>query len=346
VNARRIGAVVGLAGAAAAVIAGYGASSSSAKSTTAAATQAKAFVVLVTDVNQLNDHGFNQLAYQGLKHAQRTLGITGAVYQSPSAQAYIPNLAQAARKGADLVISVGFDQAAAVAKVAKQFPNTHFAIIDVDQATLAGKPKNVEGLVFKEQEVGYLAGYLAGLVEKQKGGHATIGSVGGQKQPPVDRYIAGYQAGAKKANPGIKLLNTYSQDWVDQAKCKQAALDQISAGASIVFQVAGGCGLGALDAAKEKGVWGIGVDADQSYLGSQVLTSAMKRVDTSLYSTIQQVLAGKFAGGTNAVFSLKNNGVGLGKISSKIPKADVTKLRQIARDVASGKIANIPTSVK
>jgi len=108
-------------------------STSSAKSTTAAATQSKAFVVLVTDVNQLNDHGFNQLAYQGLKRAERELGILGAVYQSPSAQAYIPNLAQAARKGADLVVSVGFDQASAVAKVAKQFPKTHFAIIDVDQ---------------------------------------------------------------------------------------------------------------------------------------------------------------------------------------------------------------------
>ena len=112
-----------------------------------------------------------------------------------------------------------------------------------------------------------------------------------------------------------------------------------------MFQVAGGCGLGALDAAKEKGVWGIGVDADQSYLGPQVLTSAMKRVDTSVYSTIQQVLAGKFAGGTNAVFSLKNNGVGLGKISPKVPKADVAKVRQIAKDIATGKIANIPTSV-
>jgi basic membrane protein A len=243
------------------------------------------------------------------------------------------------------VIGVGFDQAAAIDKVAGKFPKTHFAIIDVDQTTLAGKPKNVEGLIFKEQEVGYLAGYLAGLIEKQKGGHATIGSVGGQKQPPVDRYIAGYRAGAKKADPGIKLLNTYSQDWVDQAKCKQAALDQISAGASIVFQVAGGCGLGALDAAKEKGIWGSGGDADQSYLGSQVLTSAMKRVDTSVYRTIEQVLAGKFAGGTNAVFSLKNNGVGLGKISPKVPKSAVAKVNQIAKDVAGGKIANIPTSV-
>jgi basic membrane protein A len=345
VNARRIGAVVALAGTAAAVAAGVGASSSSAKSKAPVAAQKKTFVVLVTDVNQLNDHGFNQLAYQGLKRAEAKLGISGVVYQSPSAAAYIPNLATAARKGADLVVSVGFDQATAVAKVATQFPNTHFAIIDVDQKSLAGKPKNVEGLIFKEQEVGYLAGYLSGLLEKHKAGKATIGSVGGQKQPPVDRYIAGYRAGAKKADPSIKLLNTYSQDWVDQAKCKQAALDQISAGASIVFQVAGGCGLGALDAAKEKGVWGIGVDADQSYLGPQVLTSAMKRVDTSVYATIQQVIAGKFAGGTNMVFSLKNNGVGLGKISKKVPAADVKLVKSIAKQIATGKIKNIPTVV-
>jgi len=338
VKARRIGAALVVAFVAAALAAGAASSSPGSRS-------AKPFIVLVTDVNQLNDHGFNQLAYQGLLRAERQLGIHGAVYQSPSAAAYIPNLATAARKGAALVISVGFDQANAIAAAAKQFPKTHFAIIDVDQASLTGKPKNVEGLVFREQEVGYLAGYLAGLVEKQHGGKNTIGSVGGQKQPPVDRYIAGYRAGATAADPGIKLLNSYSQDWVDQAKCKQAALDQISAGANIVFQVAGGCGLGALDAAKQKGVWGIGVDADQSYLGKEVLTSAMKRVDTSVLATIKQVLAGSFAGGTNSVFSLKNNGVALGAISPKVPKADVAKVRQIAKEIATGKIKNIPTTV-
>jgi basic membrane protein A len=327
--------IVLLAGVAA--LAGCGGSS--------APSSSKAFVVLVTDINQLNDHGFNQLAYQGLKRAEKQLGIRGDVYQSASAQAYIPNLSTAARKNADLVVAVGFDQAAAVAKVAKEFPTTHFAIIDVSQGDLAGKPANVEGLIFREQEVGYLAGYLAGLVEKQAGKQNTIGSVGGEKQPPVDRYIAGYQAGARKADPTVKLLNAYSQDWVDQAKCKTAALSQIAAGANIVFQVAGGCGLGVLDAAKERNVWGIGVDADQSYLGPQVLTSALKRVDTSVYSTIQQVLNNKFAGGTDAVFSLKNNGVGLGKISPQVPKADVQKVQQIAKQIADGKITDIPTSV-
>jgi basic membrane protein A len=328
-----------------ALAAGCGGSSGSGTTTQSAGT-AKPFVVLVTDINQLNDHGFNQLAYQGLKRAQRELGINGVVYQSASSQAYIPNLTQAARKKADLVISVGFDQANAIAKVAKQFPDTHFAIIDVSNADLAGKPANVEGLIFKEQEAGYLAGYLAGLVEKHSGKGNTIGSVGGQKQPPVDRYIAGYQAGAQKADPGVKLMNAYSQDWVDQAKCKQAALNQISAGAGIVFQVAGGCGLGVLDAAKEEGAWGIGVDADQSYLGPQVLTSALKRVDTSVYATVQQVLAGKFAGGKDAVFSLRNDGVGLGKISPKVPKAFVRQVEAVARQIKSGKLSGIPTEVQ
>ena len=348
-NLRRL-ALPLLALASAALLAGCGGSSSgsgNAASTSGTDTLAKAkkFVVLVTDIGQLNDHGFNQLAYQGLQRAQRELGINGVVYQSPASNDYVPNLTQAARKGADLVVSVGFDQAQSIATVAKQFPKTHFAIIDVDWNDLPGHPKNVEGLIFKEQEVGYLAGYLAGLVQKH-GSSNTIGSVGGEKQPPVDRYIAGYQAGAKAADPKIKLLNAYSQEWVDQAKCKTIALNQIADGAGIVFQVAGGCGLGVLDAAKQRGVWGIGVDADQAYLGPQVLTSAMKRVDTSVYATIQQVLDGKFRGGTNAVFSLKNQGVGLGKISPKVSKADVQKLQQVAQQIAGGKISNIPTQVK
>ena len=209
---------------------------------------------------------------------------------------------------------------------------------------LAGKPTNVEGLIFREQEVGYLAGYLSGLVEKQAGKQNTIGSVGGEKQPPVDRYIAGYQAGARKADPTVKLLNAYSQDWVDQAKCKTAALNQISAGANIIFQVAGGCGLGVLDAAKERNVWGIGVDADQSYLGKQVLTSALKRVDTSVYSTIQQVLAKSSPAGRRRLQPREQRGR---------PRQDQpegaeggrAKVQQIAKQIAAGKITDIPTSV-
>src|SRR5437763_1295471 len=319
------------------------ASTSTATATGGGAGQIK--VGLVTDINQLNDRGFNHLAYMGLLKSERVLGVQGRVYQSASAQDYIPNLAQFAQQGYDLVISVGFAQADAVAKVAKRFPKTHFAIIDVDATTLTGKPKNVLGLLFREQEVGYLAGYLSGLVEKAKPGPDVIGSVGGMKEPPVDRFIAGYQAGAKKADPGIKLLNGYSQDWVDLAKCKEEALNQIGAGSTIEFQVAGGCGLGTLDAAKEKHIWGIGVDADQSYLGPHVLTSATKRVDQAVFLTVKDVQDGKFRGGRNAIFGLAQNGVGLGKISPKVPRADVAAVEKIKQEIVGGKIAGIPTTV-
>jgi basic membrane protein A len=251
-----------------------------------------------------------------------------------------------ARKRFDLTIAVGYTEATAVDTAATNFPNSKFAIVDVDQTEEPHKPKNLLGLLFREQETGYLVGYLAGLEAKRLPGPDVIGSVGGEKQPPVDRFIAGYQAGAKAADPGIKVLNGYSQDFTDQTKCKAVALNEIEQGAVVIFQVAGGCGLGALDAAKEKHVWGIGVDADQSYLGPQVLTSAEKRVDVSVYDTIQQVLQGKFHGGTNAVFSLQNHGVGLGKISPKVPPADVKKVQQIAHQIAIGKVGNIPTTVR
>jgi basic membrane protein A len=313
--------------------------------TAAAAPSAQIKVGLVTDINQLNDRGFNHLAYVGLLRAEKKLGVKGTVLQSPSAQDYIPNLSSLARQGYDLVIGVGFDQAAAIDKVASKFPKTHFAIIDVDQQTLPHKPKNVLGLLFREQEAGYLVGYLAGLEVKRSGGK-TVSTVGGEKQPPVDRYIAGFQAGARAADPSLKFLNGYSQDWVDTAKCKELALNQIAAGSKVVFQVAGGCGLGALDAAKQKGVWGIGVDADQSFLGPQVLTSALKRVDSAVYDTIQQVRQGRFKGGTNAVFGLDRDGVGVGKVSPKVPKSALTSLRAIERKIIDHKLGSIPTTVK
>ncbi len=270
--------------------------SASTTTSTSTTTAAAAFKVgLSTDTGGLNDRSFNHLAYVGLQKAQKDLGVQTRVVQSASPADYIPNLSKLAQQGYNLVIGVGFTEIDALKAVAKQFPKTHFAIVDVSNADEGGL-KNVQGLLFKEQEAGYLAGYAAGLAAKQRGGKA-VSSVGGEKQPPVDRYIAGFQAGAKAADPGIKTLNGYSQDFENQAKCKEVALNQIAAGSVVVFQVAGGCGLGALDAANEKGVWGVGVDADQSFLGPYVLTSALKRVDTSVYDSIRDAQAGKFKGG-------------------------------------------------
>jgi basic membrane protein A len=236
---------------------------------------------------------FNALANKGLQDAEKQLGVTGRVLISKSNADYVPNLSTLAQQKYDLVIAVGFLMGDATEKVAGKFPNVKFAIIDSSAAGMKSKPKNVEGLLFSEQEAGYLVGYLSGLYAKDNN-VTTVGSVGGQKIPPVDHYIAGFQAGAKKADPGIKTLNGYSQDFVDQAKCKELALNQIAKGSKVEFQVAGQCGLGVLDAAKEKSIQGIGVDADQAYLGPQVFTSALKKVDVAVVNAIKGVQDDKY----------------------------------------------------
>ncbi|MBA2460954.1 MAG: BMP family ABC transporter substrate-binding protein [Actinobacteria bacterium] len=302
-------------------------------------------VGLITDLGQLDDDGFNELAYRGLIRAEKEIGIKGRVIESASAADYIPNMTSLARQGYDLIIGVGFAQGEAVGKVAQRFPKVNFAIIDVDQAFVPGKPANVQGLLFREEEVGYLVGYLAALAEKRRPGADVISAVGGMKEPPVDRFIAGYRAGAEKASPGVKLLLDYSQDWDDQAKCKELALNQIARGSGVVFQVAGGCGLGALNAAGERDRWGIGVDADQSFLGDHILTSAQKGVDAAVFLTIESLLDGEFKGGGNSTFGLKEDGVGLGKVSPQVPKADVEQVEEIEQQIASGEITGIPTEV-
>jgi len=307
------------------------------------ASKPKIKVGLVTDIGGLNDRSFNALANKGLQDAQKQLGIDGRVLISKSNADYVPNLTTLAQQKYDLVIAVGFLMADATEKVAGKFPDTKFAIIDSSAAGMKSKPTNVEGLLFKEQEAGYLVGYLSGLYAKDNN-VTTIGSVGGQKIPPVDHYIAGYQYGAKKADPGIKTLNAYSQDFVDQAKCKEIALDQISKSAKVVFQVAGQCGLGVLDAAKEKSVQGIGVDADQSYIGPQVFTSALKKVDVAVLNAIKGVQDGSYQGGQDIINSVQSGGIGYGKLNAAAQKyAD--QIAQVEADIKSGKITGIPDTV-
>ena len=301
-------------------------------------------VGLITDLGQLNDNGFNELAYNGLKRAERELGVQGRVLESKSAADYVPNMTSLARQGYDLIIGVGYAQGDAIATAARSFPDTRFAIVDVDHATLKGTPPNAQGLLFREEQVGYLVGALAALTAERAGGN-TVSAVGGFKEPPVDRFIAGYRAGAEAAVPGTKVLWGYSSDWEDQAKCKELALDQIARGSRVVFQVAGGCGLGALSAASDKDVWGIGVDADQSFLGPHVLTSALKGVDAAVFLTIQSVLDGSWQGGGNSVYGLDQEGVGLGTVSPDADPADVEQVGELERKVADGEITGIPDTL-
>ena len=298
-------------------------------------------VGLVTDLGGLNDRSFNALANKGLEQAEDELGSAGTVLESKSASDYEKNLGQLAQAPSDLTIGVGFLMADAIKNVSAKATESKFAIIDYSVAEL-GSPKNVRGLVFKEQEAGYLAGALAGMVEEEgrlKGlnGAKVVSAIGGQQIPPVEKYIAGFQAGVKAFCKDCQVLIDYSQDFIDQSKCQDRANAQIAKKSDIVFQVAGGCGLGALDAVKSKGVWGIGVDADQAYLGPHVLTSAIKKVDIAVFDTITSVSEDAFQGGADGTYGLAEDGVGLGAIAAAA-KAYEAQVATVMEDVKAGKV--------
>jgi basic membrane protein A and related proteins len=303
--------------------------------------QKKIRIGLVTDIGGLNDHGFNALAYKALKQAESGLGAEIRVLTSKQNSDYVPNLSSLARQKYDLIIANGFLMGEATEKVANSAPTTQFAIIDFPEAAMKSKPKNVSGLLFKEAEGGYLVGYMAGLYAKDEGGDQVISAVGGQSVPAVDAFIAGYQAGSAAANPDVKVLYGYSEDFTDPAKCKELALNQIAEGSKVIFAAAGQCGLGALDAAKQKGLQGIGVDADQAYLGDHIMTSAVKKVDQAVFAAAKQVQEGTFKPGTDTVFDAKSGGIGYGKTNAVGAKyAD--KVDAVLEKIKSGEIADIP----
>jgi basic membrane protein A len=305
-------------------------------------------------------------AYLGLERAVRELGIRGRALTPAPKEGYVPSLSLLARQKYDLVIGFGFQAGlaagarggslsrddppraqlgalsyfavAAIDRVATEFPETRFASIDFAHDDLAHRPKNVLGIVFREEQAGYLAGHLAALVLTLSPGEEVISSVGGQRVPAVERLIAGYQAGARGANPRVTTLNSYTDSFLDPVKGRSVALSQIAKGSRVVFQVASACGLGALEAAKERGIWGIGVDVDQSHLGRHILTSAVKRLDVAVFDTIEELVRGTLETGRTSRFSLRNGGVGLGTISAGVPRSLKAEIEEVRAEIVAGKI--------
>jgi basic membrane protein A and related proteins len=325
------------------ILAACGNSSSSAQATATSAPAKK--ICLITDKGGLNDRSFNHLADVGLTNAEQQLGVQGTVLESHSADDYTPNLQNCSTKDYDLIIAVGFDLAQGVATASQQFPNKHYALIDSVPLDASFNPvarSNVLALLFKEQEAGALVGIIASTLEKDgltaKKAN-TIGAIGGEKIPPVDHYIAGYKWAANIGDPGIKVLIGYSNNFADPAKCTGITDSQISAGADIVFQVAGGCGLGVLQEAGKKGVYSIGVDADQKSADNSVIASALKHVDVATFDAIKFIKDGTLPANYQAsgeapcdvatrtcsefLFSLQNNGVGYAPGNINLP-ADAT----------------------
>jgi basic membrane protein A len=285
------------------------------------------------------DDPYNNGAFLGLERAVRELGIRGRVLTPAPKEGYVPSLSLLARQKYDLVIGMGVLTATAIDKVAIEFPETKFAMLDGAHDELAHRPNNVLGLAFSAEQAGYLAGHLAALVLTLSPGEEVISSVGGERVPGVERWITGYQTGARAANPGVTTLNGYTDSFLDPVKARTVALSQIAKGSRVVFQVAAACGLGALEVARERGVWGIGVDVDQSDLGPHILTSALVRFDVAVFDTIEALASGTLETGRTYQFSLENGGVGLGTISEEIPGSLKAEIEDVKAAIVAGTIS-------
>jgi basic membrane protein A len=302
-------------------------------------------VGLVTDKGGLNDKSFNHLADLGLLRAESSLGISGSVLQSKTAADYQPNLTKFAQQKKSLVIAVGFLMENALYHVAKTYTSEHFAIIDGAPADDKGNTvnlPNVANLFFKPEQSGYLVGVIAGLLEKRhlgpKPDHNTVGSIAGANFIAVTAYNCGYQEGVWSVDPSAKVLIDFDDGtFQNTANAKAIGQKQISKGADILFQVDGGAGLGYLQAAQAAHKYGIGVDADQDYLGDYVLTSALKKVDQAVFVTIKRLKAGNFHAGDN-YFSLSNGATGFATDTHHVPASVKNRALAIAKKIASGAI--------
>jgi len=314
-----------------------------------AASKGTITAALVSDIGKFNDRSFNQSQLEGLNRAKANLHVNILPLQSNSASDYLPNMTQAVRKHANLVVAAGFLLAPTLQTVAAKFPSTHFAITDYCAKgpkcytgnVLTKKFPNVMGLDYAANQSGCLVGVLAALMAKKDGGN-TIGAVGGLTIPPVTIWIAGYKYCAQKAVKGTKVLIGYSQSFTESDKCKTVATNQLAQGAKVLFQVAGGCGLGTLKAADQAKAWGIGVDKDQYNDAKRVLTSGVKRVDLGIYNIVKAERDGKFKGNTDLLFTLANGGMSVGKINPAVPKAYLKTMNSYKAKIIKGQLT-IPT---
>lgn len=280
-------------------------------------------VGVLIDANSENDRSFNEYTLKGAREAAAEEGLEFFYFSPDSTSDFERSLESLIAEGPDLVITVGFRMGDATAKAALRYPDVQFAIMDTafypgagcaetvaDCYTEEGGLSNVTSLMFAEDEVAYLAGVLAACMSET----GAIGSVAGMEIPPVVRFVAGFQNGARSVQPAIRLLNEYIPDFNDPPAGKVVAQDFISQGADVIFGVAGNTGSGALIAAQEAGLMAIGVDVDQYYTvpeaQSALLTSASKNVDIAAATAVRDFANGRLTGGIRTA-TLANGGVGL-----------------------------------
>jgi basic membrane protein A len=303
---------------------------------------------LVANTDGLGDGSFNELAEQAVLAASVKLRARIDIRPSTSAAAYIPSLQAMAAQGYDLVIAVGHAEAHAVGVVARQYPDVRFAIVDDSYASRGiGALANVEGIVFADEQSGYLAGYLAGLVvqdpELQPTGTNTVATISSSLVPAAARYVAGFRAGVRAADPGVQLLAGFSNATPAPTRCSSIAGRQIRAGAGVLFAVAASCSVGVFDAAHTGHAWAIGSELDESAVTDAILASAVDRADRAVYLTLQALVDGTLQTGRDVEFGLAQGAVGLAGLNAAVPRSIRQRLRYVVRQVQAGRIT-IPTA--
>ena len=291
---------------------------------------------VVYDMGGKFDRSFNQSAYEGAERFKQETGVAYREFEINNAAQREQAIAQLARRGATVIVAVGFTQASAVEKVAKDFPNVKFTLID----EVVDLP-NVQSIIFREQESSFLCGVAAALASKS----AKVGFVGGMDIPLIRKFALGYREGVKYANPAAEVIEnmtgTTPAAWSDPSKGAELAKSQIGRGADVIFHAAGATGTGVMQAAKDAGKLSIGCDSNQNYLQpGSVLTSAVKRVDVAVFNAFKDAKAGTWKAGQVSL-GLKEDGVGFALDQYNrglITPAIEARLQQAKADIVSGKI--------
>jgi basic membrane protein A len=301
-----------------------------------AAGTAMAEPAVVYDAGGKFDKSFNEAAYNGIEKYKTDSGDSYAEFEVQTDAQREQAFRRMAQRGADPVIGIGFSQAPALEKVAKEFPDRHFAIIDM----VVDLP-NVQSIVFKEHEGSFLVGMLAAMASKS----AKVGFVGGMDIPLIRRFACGYAQGAKYANPDVavteNMTGTTPAAWNDPTKGAELAKGQFDAGVDVIFAAAGGTGSGVYQAAKDAGKFAIGVDSNQNHLHpGTMLTSMLKRVDVAVYDSAMAAKEGKWNAGVTEL-GLAQDGVGwaLDEHNASLISDDMkAKVEAAKADIISGKI--------
>lgn len=292
-------------------------------------------VGIVLSTGGLGDKSFNDSAYRGLERAKAELGVNFKYIEPASPSEDEQFLREYADAGYDLIVATGFQMKNAAEKVAGDYPNLKFVVID----DVINKP-NTKSLIFKEAEGSFLAGAAAAMVSK----NGVVGFVGGIEVPTIQKFQKGYEQGAKYVNPSIKVISIYvggQNPFNDPVKGKEIALAEIQQGADVIYHGAGATGIGVIDAARESKVLAIGVDSNQDDVApGTVLTSMLKNVDVAVFETVKALKANVFEAGVKE-FGVKENGVGLTDFKNTkdvIGEENLKKLDQIKADISAGKI--------